>query len=126
MSNPVVHAEITGTDADALRAFYGTLFGWSAPPGAPVASTVSAVGSYAFNAPDAAAGPVPIGIGGGPGFGARVTFYVGVDDIETSLARAVELGATEVVAPTRRPGGGLVVAQFADPQGNIIGLAAPA
>lgn len=125
VSNPVVHAEITGADAVQLQAFYGALFGWTAGPGAPVAPEVSRGDAYAFNPPGEAAAAVPVGIGGGEGFGARVTFYVGVEDVAVQLARAVELGATVVVEPSLRPDRGAMVAQFADPQGNVVGLAAP-
>ena len=51
VANSIVHAEVTGADPDGLRAFYGDLFGWSASPGAPVASAVSQAKSYALNPP---------------------------------------------------------------------------
>jgi predicted enzyme related to lactoylglutathione lyase len=123
MPHAGVHVEITGGDPGQLQGFYGALFGWNALPGSPVAPAVSNPAAYAFTAPDPAAGGVPVGIGGGHGFDARVTFYVGVDDVRGHLARAVELGATVVVAPSLRPDGAVQVAQFADPQGNIVGLA---
>ncbi|NNC11341.1 glyoxalase [Planctomonas sp. JC2975] len=125
MVDTVVHAEIIGEHPDELRAFYSALFGWDAPPGDPVASEVSDPESYSFN-PSPGGDGVPVGIGGGSGFAPRVVFYVGVDDVAATLGRAVALGATIVVAVTTRPDGGVRVAQFADPEGNIIGLAGPA
>ena len=57
---------------------------------------------------------------GGP---TALTFYVQVDDIEASLKRAVELGATVIVPVTTIPKT-VTFALFADPQGNCIGMAA--
>jgi uncharacterized protein len=125
MTNPVVHAEIIGPDPAALRAFYGALFGWTAAPGAPVASAVSAADAYAFNEPGDGAAAVPLGIGGGDGYAPRLLFYVGVPDVRASLARAVELGGSVVVDVAARPDGTLLVAQVADPAGNVVGLAGP-
>lgn len=125
MANQIVHAEIIGPDPDTLREFYSELFGWSAKPGDPVASDVSAPGLYSFNPlPEGSA--VPVGIGGGPGFAARALFYVGVADVDAALARAVTLGATVTIAATNRPDGRIRVAQFADPAGSTIGIAGPA
>jgi uncharacterized protein len=124
MTASVVHAEIIGPDPDRLRAFYGALFGWDAVPGDPVASAVSAGDAYAFN--PATGDGVPVGIGGGAGFAARVLFYVGVDDVPATLARAVALGGTVDLEPALRPDGAIRVARFADPEGNVVGLAGPA
>ena len=126
MRDPIVHAEIVGTDPARLREFYAELFGWSAEPGAPVADAVSVPGEYAFVEPGASAAPVPVGIGGGAGFAPRILFYVGVSDVPGALARAVSLGATVVVPVSTRPDRAIRVAQFADPEGNVVGIAGPA
>ncbi|GAB3409378.1 VOC family protein [Schumannella luteola] len=126
MPNPIVHAEIIGRDPGRLRRFYGELFGWDAPPGSPVAAAISDGDSYALNATPATATPVPIGIGGGGEHPAQVIFYVGVEDVAAVLARAVELGGAVHVPPRARPDGALLVAQFHDPEGNLVGLAGPA
>jgi predicted enzyme related to lactoylglutathione lyase len=126
MTDPIVHAEIVGTDPARLRAFYAELFGWAVEPGAPVAPTVSAPGEYAFVEPGSSAAAVPVGIGGGAGFAPRITFYVGVSDVAATLGRAVDLGASIVVPVSARPDGAIRVAQFADPEGNIVGIAGPA
>ncbi|MHA7985986.1 VOC family protein [Rathayibacter sp. CAU 1779] len=125
MADTVVHAEIIGEDPDVLRGFYSALFGWDAPAGDPVAPEVSRPESYSFN-PSSGGDGVPVGIGGGSGFAPRVMFYVGVADVAATLGRAVALGATVIVGATTRPDGGVRVAQFADPEGNVIGLAGPA
>lgn len=125
MSNAVVHVEVIGSGPDALRSFYAEVFGWSAEAGAPVSSLVSRPDAYAFNEPGPSAQAVPVGIGGGPDFRPRVVVYVGVDDVAASLRRAVDLGASVVLEPSVRPDGGVQVAQFADPEGNVVGLAGP-
>jgi predicted enzyme related to lactoylglutathione lyase len=126
MSNPIVHAEIIGRDPDRLRAFYRELFGWAAEAGAPVAESVSAPDAYAFVDADPSSAAVPIGIGGGAGYHPRAIFYVGVANVPVALSRAVELGGATVTEPDWRPDGAIRVARFADPEGNVVGLAGPA
>jgi hypothetical protein len=62
------------------------------------------------------------GVGGGPeGYDGHVTFYVEVADPEAALARAAELGGTRLFGPDEvMPG--LVIGQFADPEGHVIGV----
>jgi predicted enzyme related to lactoylglutathione lyase len=124
MGNPVVHFEITGADPDGLRGYYGSLFGWEFAVGGSTVPAVSEPGSYGFV--EAAAGGIPGGIGGGSGHAPGVVFYVGVPDVSAALARAEELGGTRRMGPSRAAGRDLVVAQFTDPEGNLIGLAGPA
>ena len=127
MTNPVVHFEIIGKNPDALRRYYADLFGWTADTASEVAPEISDAGDYGFIERDAEAGPVgiPGGIGGGPERTAHTIFYVGVPDVRAALARAQSLGGIVVLAPAAKPGGGLVVAHFTDPEGNLIGLAGP-
>ncbi|NBH02036.1 VOC family protein [Amycolatopsis sp. SID8362] len=121
MSRPVVHFEIIGPDPASLRGYYGELFGWEFDTSAPVSPQVSEPG-YGF----VESGTIPGGIGGGAGYGNHVVFYVGVPDVEAALAEAERLGGTRRLGPDRAPGRDLVVAQFTDPQGNLVGLAGPA
>lgn len=124
MGNPVVHFEIIGPDPDALRSYYAALFGWEAPAGAPVAPEVSDQDAYSFvDAPDG--GGIPGGIGGGPGWSPRLSFYVGVADVEEALRDAERLGGTRILGPVRNEGTGVVVGQFTDPAGNLVGVAGP-
>ena len=66
------------------------------------------------------------GINGGVGGGARhephVVFYVGVPDVEATLGLAQRLGGTRRLGPADTPGQ-LVVGQFTDPAGNLVGIA---
>ena len=93
MAQPVVHLEIIGRDPARLRTFYAELFGWQFDTSAPISAAVSEAGNYGFT--DGPQGdPVPGGVGGGPDFEPHVMFYVGVEDIEATLAKAEGLGGT--------------------------------
>jgi predicted enzyme related to lactoylglutathione lyase len=128
MTLPVVHAEIIGRSPAVLRSFYADLFGWGFDTSANVADSVSDEGEYGFvdpgRTPDGAG--IPAGIGGGADRAPHTVFYVGVPDVEAALAQAEKLGGTHVLGPDRAPGRDLAVAQFRDPEGNLIGLAGPA
>jgi predicted enzyme related to lactoylglutathione lyase len=122
MANQVVHFEIIGTTPARLREYYGELFGWSFDVGDTVSGEVSEPGEYGF-VPDSVAG-LNGGIGGGPSLQPKLLFYVGVDDVEAALAQAEALGGRRVFGPDGVPGK-LVVGQFTDPEGNLIGVAGP-
>jgi predicted enzyme related to lactoylglutathione lyase len=122
MGNPVVHFEVSGEDPKKLRAYYAELFGWEFDTDSPVAPSVSEAGNYGFLNSEVG---IPGGVGGGTGFPSHAIFYVGVDDVEAALAHAKNLGGTPVLGPEQNPSGKLVVAQFRDPEGNLIGLAGP-
>lgn len=123
MGQPVVHFEITGKDPGRLRGFFGELFGWEYDM-APAAAAVSDPDDYGFIELLAAEDGAGIrgGIGGGPRHAPHALFYVAVADVEQALRRAESLGGTRQMGPqTARSG--LVVGHFADPEGNLIGLA---
>jgi predicted enzyme related to lactoylglutathione lyase len=119
MGQPVVHFEIIGTDPAKLRGYYGELFGWEFDTTGPVAEEVSEQGNYGF----VELSKIPGGVGGGQHYDPHVVFYVGVPDVEAALRKAESLGGTRTMDPTKAPGRDLVVAQFTDPEGNLIGLA---
>ena len=50
-----------------------------------------------------------------------VTVYVETNDLKGTLAKAEKLGARTLMQPTQS--GPVEVALFADPEGNVIGLA---
>ena len=61
-------------------------------------------------------------MGAGPeGYEGHVTFYVEVPDAEAALARADELEGTRVMGPDQVMEG-LVIGQFADPEGHLVGV----
>lgn len=53
--------------------------------------------------------------------GRRVSVYLGVEDLDVTLAKAEKLGGKVVLPPSQVPGGPKL-AMFADPAGNVLGL----
>ena len=111
MPNPIVWFEVIGQDADKMKAFYGKLFGWEY-------NTLPEMGGYGL-VKDAA--PVPGGIGQAPEGNGWTTFYVGVDDLDATLAAAQADGGTVLMPSMTLPDGG-TIAVFADPEGRPVGL----
>jgi uncharacterized protein len=113
-------------DPAAAAAFYGAAFGWRAEPlpggAAPlqVLRLEGAVGAPERGVPDDAVGVLAPTAPGVPPHWA-VSFRV--EDVDATAARAVELGATLVVAPL--DAAGQRTAAIADPQGGVIALVAP-
>ncbi|WP_330172913.1 glyoxalase [Streptomyces sp. NBC_01498] len=139
MGLPVVHFEIVGTDPAGLRAFYGALFGWEFDVGDASTPAVSAPGEYGFvhgtanpvpDAPAVGSGAPGIngGVAGGPDLRPRVLFYIGVPDVEAALRKAESLGGTRRMGPEPKDAepGALLVGHFADPEGNVVGVAGTA
>ena len=114
MSNhPIVHIEISTLDRLASGKFYENLFGW------PIQQMEEM--NYAMaetNGDQLGLGISPVSASFPAG---SVTFYVGTDDIEASLAKAQSLGAKLIPPKTEIPGMGWF-GLFQDPSGNIIGL----
>jgi predicted enzyme related to lactoylglutathione lyase len=123
MADQVVHFEIIGSDPAGLRKYYGDLFGWEFQTGDAATTAVSEPGNYGFVGADTAG--LNGGVGGGDGYSAKVLFYIGVPDVEAALRKAESLGGTRVTGPEGTPGS-LVVGQFTDPEGNLIGVAGSA
>lgn len=112
MPNPVVHFEVLGKDADALKRFYGDTFEWEMQ---------SVMPTYAMAHPEG-----ENGIAGGIGAGAegsegRVTFYIEVADLAAALERVGAGGGSTVQPPIDVPEGPRI-AMFADPEGHVVGL----
>ena len=116
MASKLVHWEICGPDAGALREFYGSLFGWDfrTPPG---------FGDYHMTSAE------QTGLGGAIGesnpegvpMPAYVALYAEVDDIDAHLARIEAAGGVTLVPRTEIPGM-VTYAMFRDPAGNVMGL----
>ncbi len=51
-----------------------------------------------------------------------VTVFAGVEDVQAALDQAVSLGGAVVQPATEAPG--VTLGLFADPQGNVVGVAA--
>jgi uncharacterized protein len=122
MAQPVVHFEIIGTDPAKLRSYYGELFGWEFQTGDATTETVSEPGNYGFIDGLTASNRINGGVGGGKGYERRVLFYVQVPNVEAALTKAESLGGKRRMGP-EGTAGSLVVGQFTDPEGNLIGVA---
>jgi predicted enzyme related to lactoylglutathione lyase len=115
MANPVMHFEIGCKDTARANEFYSSLFGWSSSQVGPA---------------------LMIGTGSPEGIQGHFTalghephhytiFYVTVDNIGASLAKAESLGGKTMVPQVDIPNYGSF-AWFSDPDGNTIGLWKPA
>ena len=111
MPNPVAWFEVTGPDASALQSFYGEAFDWQIDANNPM--------NYGMVA--AAEGGIGGGVGPTPDGEKHLTWYVQVVDLQAALDKAGQLGGTTVMPPMDVPGGPSV-AQFSDPEGNVVGL----
>ena len=123
MGRPVVHFEIIGKDPERLRDYYAKLFGWAFDTSSPVSDAISRPTDYGFVDSDDNGGGIPGGVAGGEGYDSHVTFYVGVDDVEAALRKAENLGGKRRLGPVTSGSGSLVVGQFTDPEGHLIGVA---
>jgi predicted enzyme related to lactoylglutathione lyase len=113
VSHPIVHAEIRSADPDGTRAFFGSLFGWTYP-------TKGAFPGYTF-VETGVPGALFTAISPLQGDGDLVTFFVGVQDMDATIADAVRLGGRVVQQPVTVPG--VAFALIADPQDHVVGLA---
>jgi predicted enzyme related to lactoylglutathione lyase len=112
MGHAVTHFEILGPDGEALQRYYADLFGWS----------IDASNPMKYGMVQATAPGIGGGVAGSQDGSAVVTFYVETDDLKGTLAKAESLGGKTVQEPMDIPDGP-TIALFADPQGNVIGLA---
>lgn len=110
MPNPVVHWEITGPKGKELQGFYAKLFDWKIDANNPMDYGMVDTGGDGING----------GIGPSPNANA-VTFYVQVPDPQAYLDKVEEMGGKTIMPVTEIPGT-VTLAQFADPEGNVIGL----
>jgi predicted enzyme related to lactoylglutathione lyase len=113
MAHPVIHAEIRSGDPDATRAFFAQLFAWTYSDGA--------FPGYSF-VDTGVEGALATAIGPLQGGAETALFFVGVEDVEATLARAEELGG-KIVQPAQNVPG-VTFGVFADPQGHLVGVAA--
>jgi predicted enzyme related to lactoylglutathione lyase len=106
----VVHWEVQAKDPGRQQQFFSELFGWRIDADNPMGyGMVASGGKDAINGGIGTTDTEP-----------RVTVYVQVDDIDALLSRAEMLGARTVLPRTDM--GMVIMGQFVDPEGNIIGL----
>lgn len=111
MAHPVIHFEIGCHDGSKTREFFANLFDWE------ITDTESAF-MIDTGGERAISGHI-VELGGE--WGNYVTVYVEVEDLETYLAKANDLGGRTLVPPVTLPGRGSF-AWLASPEGNILGL----
>jgi len=117
MGNPVVHFEILGEDGEKLKSYYSEMFGWEVNSDNPM--------NYGVIDREDNLSPEGFGLGGGimgmPG-SSYLTIYVAVESCEAALAKAEELGGKRVMGPDEVPGQGIIIGQFEDPEGHMVGV----
>jgi uncharacterized protein len=118
MGQPVVHFEIVGKDGAKLQQYYSELFGWDVDASNEM--------NYGMVSREGNLGRDGVGIGGGVGQGpegydGHVTFYIAVPDVEEALQKAESLGGKRVMGPEDIMGQ-VVLGQFKDPEGNMVGV----
>lgn len=118
--NTVDWFEIGTDDPEAAQRFYGELFGWSFQNDATDTTM-----DYRLITATGADGPSGGILNTDGRFPNYATFYVAVEDVAATVAKAERLGAKALLPPTTAPSG-LVFAQLHDPAGNQIGIFTPA
>jgi predicted enzyme related to lactoylglutathione lyase len=113
MNHPVVWFEVLGKNGQELQKFYGDLFGWK----------INADNPSGYGEVDTGA---KRGIPGGVGASAeggrpRVTFYVESPNLDQSLSEVQKRGGKVLMPPTTIAPD-TTIAQFQDPEGNVVGL----
>jgi predicted enzyme related to lactoylglutathione lyase len=113
MANPVVHFEVTGKDGKKLQDFYAKTFGWKVNADNPM--------NYGIvDAPDTGGG-MGGGISAGAGGTKQVTFYIALDNPQSYLDK-IESKGGKTVMPLTEIQGIVKFAQYADPEGNVVGI----
>ncbi len=115
--SPVDWFEIMGGgDGEALVSFYSELFGWTS-------KKYDVPGADYWQIDTGTDDGIKGGIGAGNQGQSYVTVYTRVANVETTLQKATELGATTVLPPMAMPS--LTITMFTDPQGHLFGMFTP-
>jgi len=130
MANLVVHFEIHAAEPQRLIDFYSELLGW----------TFSKFGDMDYWAIGTGEGSIEQGsaghgingglvkrMGASPGIGGPVTgadLVIGVEDVDATFNKGIELGAVGALPPDDMAGIGRL-AYLIDPDGNIFGFISP-
>ena len=111
MANAVTWFEITGKDGKKLQDFYSGVFGWK----------IDANNPMNYGMVDNQGEGIGGGISAGDGGRNQVTFYIAVDNPQAYLDKVESQGGKTIIPVTEIPGT-VTFAQFADPEGNVVGL----
>jgi uncharacterized protein len=112
MGSPVTWFEINTANSAKVHDFYRDVFGWTLQPLDGM--------QYAIVDTDANGTGIGGGIAEAQGSN-QVTFYIEVDDPHAVLERIEAAGGRTVVPVTEIPDT-VTFAQFADPEGNVVGI----
>lgn len=116
--HPAVMFEVIAKDQAAAQAFYGAVFGWHFDIG---------TSGFAYVKFPQFVQPLLGGVGQAdptiPGFEPGRNFYLLVDDLAATVARAIAAGGTQYMAPASADGYHFAMIQ--DLEGNPIGLIEP-
>ena len=115
MGDPVNTFEIAGHDLKKLGAFYQGAFDWQLGTPQP---------AYTMIFPKEGLPVAGVLFPARPGAPGHAMFYVQVADIEEKLRTIEQLGGRTVLPRTTVPDGP-TIGQFADPEGNVVGLWIP-
>jgi predicted enzyme related to lactoylglutathione lyase len=113
--NKVEWFEVATDKPEEAKKFYGELFGWTYKSGGQYNEITTTPGA------DQPSGGIFDSAGAFPSY---AIFYVTVEDVAATLAKAETLGAKTLVPPTSAPDG-LVFAQLQDSTGNHFGIFSP-
>ncbi len=105
MGNPIVYFEIAGPDGSRLKSFFREVFEWEIDDTSTIAASST--------------GGLRGGVREDP---ADKVLYIGVEDIDTVLAR-IEANGGSVVVPRTVVPDVVTFALFKDPAGNLLGVA---
>lgn len=112
MAAPVVHFEASAKDGNALREWYGKIFGWQ----------FNLMPEMDYATVDNGGRGINGGIGGtGDVAPASAIFYVAVPDPQKTLDEVEKLGG-KTALPVMEIPDIVTLAQFTDPEGNLIGI----
>ena len=115
MAHSICHIELGATDVKRTSGFYESVFDWkfSNAMGDEYLTfdTGQGLGGGLYKTPE-------VKSGGG------IVFYILVNDIDASMSKITGAGGQQKIAKTEIPNVGWY-GQFADPEGNLIGLFTP-
>ena len=110
MPAPIVFFDIAGSDVAAQSAFYKAVFDWDTGPGGSLSVPAASPLPGNLRVEQPSQGPV-----------AERVLYVGVPDINATLAKIAAHGGKTVFGRMVVPGV-VILALFTDPEGNRMGL----
>ena len=115
MPNPLCHFELMTSDPKKCKAFYGAIFDWRFDDHSIAGYTLVNTGAEPTGGMFAKPADAP---------DVCLNIYFHVDDLEATLDKATEHGATILVGKTAIPNVGHF-AMITDPEGITIGLMQP-